>query len=132
MSAPEEERDIEGAVERVLTYGDGVRFDVVLAWNLFDYIEGTMVRAIVRRLGRYCRTGTLLHLTTSNGDVIPDEPGRFTIVDEQHVRFERMGVGTCEGMKHSPRGLERIMPGFHLQHSFLLGHGMQDYLFSHV
>ena len=34
-------------------------------------------------------------------------------------------------MKHTPRGLERIMPGFRLQHSFLLESGMQDYLFSH-
>ena len=33
-------------------------------------------------------------------------------------------------MKHSPRGLERIMPGFRLHHSFLLGHQMQDYVFS--
>ena len=132
MSAPEEERDVEGVVERAFAYDDGLRFDMVLAWDLFDHIEGSTVRAIARRLGLYCRTGTLLHLTTLNGDLIPDEPGRFSIVDERHLRFERMGIGTRDGMKHSPRGLERIMPGFRLQHSFLLGYDMQDYLFGHV
>ena len=132
MSAPEEERDVAGAVERVFDYRDGLRFDTVLAWDLFDYLDGATVLAIARRLGLHCRTGTLLYLMTSNGDMIPDQPGRFTIVDEQHLRFERTGFGTRDGMKHSPRGLERIMPGFRLQHSFLLAHDMQDYLFSHI
>ena len=131
MSAPEEERDVEGAVERTIMHSDGIRFDAVLVWDLFDYLDASTIRAIARRIGRYCRTGTLLYMMTWNRETIPDEPGRFTIVDEQHLRFERMGMGTRNGMKHSPRGLERIMPGFHLQHSFLLGNDLQDYLFSH-
>ena len=131
MSGPEEERDVRSAVERVLAYEDGLRFDAVIVWDLFDYLDAPTVRAIMDRIGRYCRTGTLLYLMTSNGETIPDEPGRFMIVDERHIRFRPTGTGTRRGMKHSPRGLERIMPGFHLQHSFLLGNEMQDYLFSH-
>ena len=132
MSVPEEERDLEGIVERLIAYGDDIRFDAILSWDVFDYMDTETSTAIMHRIGRYCRTGTLLYLTTSNGDSIPDEPGRYTIVDEQHLRFERRGTGTRTGMKHSPRALERIMRGFRLQHSFLLGHAMQDYLFSHV
>ena len=131
MSGPEEERDVPSAVGRALAYRDGLRFDAIFVWDLFDYLDAPTVRAVTGRIGRYCRTGTLLYLTTSNSETIPDEPGRFMIVDEQHLRFRRMGMGTRSGMKHSPRGLERIMPGFHLQHSFLLGNDMQDYLFSH-
>ena len=121
MSAPAEERDVEGVVERLIAYEDDIRFDLVLVWDLFDYFDTATIAAIVRRIGDYCRTGTVLYLTTSNGEVIPDEPGRFTIVDEQHLRFERKGMGTRSGVKHSPRGLERILPGFRLQHSYLLG-----------
>lgn len=131
MSAPEEERDVEGVIERLISYKDDIHFDAIFVWDLFDYLDVETVRAITRRVGHYCRTGTLLYLTTSNGDTIPDEPGRFTLVDEQHLRFERIGAGTRAGVKHSPRGLERIMPGFRLLHSFLLGHQMQDYLFIH-
>ena len=131
MSAPDEERDVEGVIERLTAYADNLRFDVIFAWDLFDYLDLATLHAIVRRVGRHCRTGTLLYLTISNGETIPDEPGRFTIVDEQHFRFERMGVGTRGGVKHSPIGLERIVPGFRLQHSFLLGNQMQDYLFVH-
>ena len=131
MSGPEEERDVRSAVERALAYEDGLRLDAIFAWNLFDYLDAPTVRAVMGRIGRYCRTGTLLYLTTSNDETIPDEPGRFTIVDELHLRFQRVGMGARSGMKHSPRGLERLMPGFRLQHSFLLGNGLQDYLFGH-
>ena len=131
MTAPEEERDVEGVVERLIAYEDDIRFDAIFVWDIFDYVDAATSHAIMHRVGRYCRTGTLLYLTTSNGDTIPDEPARFTIVDERHLRFDRSGAGTRSGMKHSARGLERIMRGFRLQHSFLLGHEMQDYLFVH-
>lgn len=131
MVAPEEERDVEGAVERVIVFEDHIRFNVIFAWDLFDYLDPATSLAIMRRVGGYCCTGTLLYLTTINGESIPDRPGRFTIVDDGNLRVERVGPGTRSGMKHSPRGLERIMPGFRLHHSFLLGHQMQDYLFIH-
>ena len=132
MAEPEEERDVEGIVERLVEYEDALRLDAIFVWDLFDYLDLEISRALMRRVGRYCRTGTLLYLMTSNEETIPDAPGRFTIVDEQHLRFERLGAGTRGGMRHSPRGLERIMPGFRLQHSYLLEYQMQDYLFSHA
>ena len=131
MSAPEEERDVDRVVGRVIEYRENVRFDAVFVWNLFDYLDASTIRAVTRRMGAYCRTGTLLYLMTSTGETIPDEPGHFTIVDERHLRFQSEGIGTRDGMRYSPRGLERIMPGFRLRHSFLLENDMQDYLFSH-
>ena len=131
MSAPEEERDVEGVVGRVIEYKEGVCFDAVFVWNLFDYFDSVTIRAVASRIGEYCRTGTLLYLMTSNGETIPDEPGNFTIVDEKHLRFQSGSIGTRDGMRYSPRGLERIMPGFRLRHSFMLANDMQDYLFNH-
>ena len=113
----EDERDLEGVAERLLAYEDGARFDAVFAWDLLDYFDEALSRAVMRRIGHYCRTGTLIYLIISNREQIPDQPGRFTIVDEQHLRFERVGVGTRDGMRYSPRALERMMPGFRLQHS---------------
>ena len=128
----EDTRDLEGIVQRMLAYEDGTRFDAVFAWDLLDYLDEALSRAVMRRIGHFCRTGTLVYLTISNREQIPDQPGRFTIVDENHLRFERVGMGTRSGMRHSPRALERLLPGFRLQHSFLLGNELQDYLFSHV
>ena len=132
MAEPEEERDVDGIVERVIEYEDDLRFDAIFVWDLFDYIDPGIARALMHRIDRHCRTGTLLYLTISTEETIPDAPGRFTIVDERHLRIERPGARTRSCMRHSPRGLERIMPGFRLRHSFLLANRMQDYLFSHA
>jgi len=132
MSEPEEERDVEGVAVRLIAYEDDTRFDAIFVWDIFDYLDSTTSRAVMRRLGDYCRTGTLLYLMTSNRETIPDEPARYSIIDDQHLRFERRGSGTRDGMKHSPRALQRLMQGFRLQHSFLLGHEMQEYIFSHA
>ncbi len=131
MEAPEEERDVEGAVERAIGFEEHVRFDAIFAWDLFDYLDAATSRAIMRRVGGYCVSGTLLYLTTSTGETIPDRPGRFKIVDDSTFRVERAGTETRNGIRHSPRGLERLMPGFRLLHSFLLGDQLQDYLFIH-
>ena len=131
MSAPEEERDVEEAIERVVTHKDDVRFDAILAWNLFDYIDPPTIRAIMLRIGRHCRPGTILLMMSSIRETIPDDPGRFTIIDEQHLSFRSMGTDGRNGSKHSPLSLERMMPKFRLQHSFMLSVGMQDYLFSY-
>ena len=98
--------------------------------NLFDYLEEETIRALMQRVGEYCRSGTLLHVMTSYRETIPEDPGRVVIYDEQHVQFERAGTGTRACRKYLPGSLERMMPGFRLQHSHLLGNGMQDYLFS--
>ena len=132
MSEPEEERDVEGVAGRVIAYEDDTCFDAIFAWDIFDYLDSATSRALMSRLGHYCRAGTVLYLMTSNRKQIPDEPGQYTIVDDRHLRFERRGAGTRDGMRYSPGGLERIMSGFRLQHSFLLRHEMQEYLFGHA
>ena len=129
MSTPEEERDIEAVMGRVVSFEDDVRFDGILSWNLFDYLDAPVVRAFADRITPHCHSGTILLMMTSNGETIPENPGRVTIVDRCHLRFERLGAGTRVGAKYTPLGLERLMPGFRLQHSFLLQQGMQDYLF---
>ena len=70
-------------------------------------------------------------MMTSIRETIPEDPARVVIIDEQHVRFEHAGTGTRSCRKYLPGNLERMMPDFRLQHSHLLGNGMQDYLFSH-
>ena len=132
MSAPEEERDLGQVMERVVSYDGQARFDAVLGWNLFDYLDEPVIRALMRRVSEYCRSGTLLYIMTSNRDTIPDDPARVIIMDEQHLRLEHTGIGTRDCLKYMPGGLERMMRSFRLQHSHMLGNGLQDYIFTHV
>ena len=128
MSAPEEERDVKGAIERAITQPGrhplrcAPRLESVRLYRrLDDPDDHAPDRAPLPF--RHDSVHDVLDQET-----IPDDPGRFTIVDEQHLSFESMGGGGRNGSKHTPLSLERMMPGFRLQHSFLLAGGMQDYL----
>ena len=131
MSVPEEERDVDAVVGRVVSYEEHVRFDGILGWNLFDYLDPPIACAISERIARNCHSGTILLMITSTSDTIPDSPGRITIVDTRSLRFERLSPTTRDGARHTPRSLQKLLPGFSLQHSFLLREGMQDYVFVH-
>jgi SAM-dependent methyltransferase len=58
-------------------------FDVVLAWDVFDYVELTAARRIVNRLWEVMRPGgvalTLFH------SKLPEGFSRYRIVDPQHI-----------------------------------------------
>ena len=131
MSAPEEERDVDAVVGRVASYEEHVRFDGILGWNLFDYLDAPVALALAKRIARNCHSGTVLLMITSTSDTIPSNPGRITIVDTRNLRFERLSPDTRDGARHTPLSLQKLLPGFILQHSFLLQEGMQDYLFVH-
>ena len=131
MSVPAEERDVDAVVGRAVSYEEHVRFDGILGWNLFDYLDAPVACALAERIALNCHSGTILLMITSTSDTIPDSPGRITIVDARNVRFERLSPNTRDGARHTPRSLQKMLPGFNLQHSFLLQEGMQDYVFVH-
>ena len=131
MAAPEEERDVDAVVGRVATYEEHVRFDGILGWNLFDYLDAPC-RVRAREANRpqlsfrHDSAHDHVHQRHDSG-----QPGRITIVDPRSLRFERLSPTTRDGARHTPRSLQKLLPGFNLQHSFLLQEGMQDYVFVH-
>ena len=127
----DEEIDIAGAVLDALAYDRGARFDLVVGWDLFNYMEPPTIEALVSQVSRSCRRGTLLFLIGFTSTKIPNRPARVTIVANGRLRYTPMGDRfTIGNPRHSPISLEKMMPGFRLLHSFLLGEGLQEYLFT--
>ena len=85
------------------------------------------------RVAGSCRTGTLLFLTVSTGAMIPSKPARITITHDGRLCYRSAIDSQSIPNPHvSPNALERMMPGFRLLHSFLLGEQMQEFLFSYA
>lgn len=114
--------------ERLLPYQKGTRFDIILAWDLLNYIQGNHIESLAHHLAGFCHTRTLMLTFISTQKQIPDEPTKFRIVDQQHLSYE---VCTA-AMRHCPRynslELKKRVPGFTINSSFLLKNGMQEYL----
>jgi hypothetical protein len=127
----DEEVDIERAVADALVYDERIRFDVVLGWDLLNYMDRQTIEVLLRRVARSCDSGTLLFLTGFTRATIPIVPARIGIESDGHLRYAPPGDSAImSNPRYSPIALERMMPDFRLLHSFLLGEGMQEYLFA--
>ena len=105
-------------------------YDMIFGWDLFNYMPPGMIKALMERVANHCTPGTLLFIISSTLGTIPDRPGRISISRDSLVSYEPTAAAATPNPKFTPLALERMMPGFGLLHSFLLGDGMQDYLFS--
>jgi hypothetical protein len=102
--------------------------DVVLAWNLLDYLDREKIHALAVQLAARCRAGALLFAMVGTRPEIPREPGRFVIRDPRHVLYRQDPSRTRPGPRYRPRDIAGMTPGFNTDRNFLLRHGIQEYL----
>ena len=114
-----------------LPTGSGAqRLDLILAWDLFSYLERDAVTALMSALVPACARGTWLFMVASTLPAIPARPAACRILDEQRLRLDADFTSTRPNPGLTPKSLERMMPRFQLLHAFLSRSGLQEYLFS--
>ena len=124
---------ISGEAFRSLLDNDlpsGEGFDVVLAWDLLDYLEESRIRILSGHLARLCPAGSLLLVLVSTRREIPDRPNRFEIVDSDHLDYELETSLLRPGPQYKEPVLHRCLPEFEVESTFLLRNGTQEYLFA--
>jgi hypothetical protein len=62
---------------------------------------------------------------------IPARPTQFKILDEQTLMYMFESSQMRPSPRHTPLDFTHMMVGFRVHNSFLLTHGMQEYLFIH-
>ncbi len=112
-----------------LNAGKPARLDLILAWDLFNFLTPPVISGMVSRLMPYCGENTLLYILTYNRETMPATPGSFWIQQEGVVDYLLSDTETRSNPRRSPRELERMMPGFQMAHSYLLQNGLQEYLY---
>ncbi len=125
-----DESDFSGRFDRLLAFPDDTRFDAVLLWDLINYLERREVAALARQLARFCRPGATMFALISILKQIPAEPMRFRIVDQENLAYEPRTAAMRPCPRYAPAELNELLRGFRLDRSFLMRHGIQEYLFA--
>lgn len=120
--------DPDAAVAAALPDDAAWPADVVLAWNVFNYLDHARLRVLGERLAARTRPGALLFAMVWTGKEIPVEPGRFRIVDDSHLEYGLDPARTRPGPRYRPSDIAATTAGFATDRSFLLRHGVQEYL----
>lgn len=125
-----EEEPEEAVFSALLPFGDETVFDIILAWDVFNYFNQRELEALVRRLNRWCRRGTKLFALISSLPNIPALPTIFRILSREQIIYEIPTRAIRPGPRYQPRDVDKLMTQFIVVKSFLLHNGIREYVFS--
>lgn len=127
--SPEDGFSYESVFSYLLPYLRSRKFDCILAWDLFNYLDRDVLAHLTEHLIRHCRRGTLLFCQIATHRHIPELPHRFRILDEETVEYVAQSSVMREAPRYETGDLTRILPGFRIMNSFFLRNGYREYLF---
>lgn len=102
--------------------------DLVLAWDLLDYLDRDRIRALSMALAARCRPGARWFAMLRIGKEIPSEPGNYLIRPDASLVYRFDSPHTRPGPRYRPAEIEASTPGFHADRNYLLRHGVQEYV----
>jgi hypothetical protein len=125
-----EEGDLAGPefFAEFLSLTEDTRFDVILAWDLFNYLRRKELAYFGEQLRRYTEPGALTLALMSYHKQIPAQPYRFKIQDERTLVYDRRTAAERPSPRFVPYEVTGLLKGFQVDRSFLLQHGIQEYL----
>lgn len=119
----------ERVLESLQAYPADTRFDVLLFWDLFDYLPPTEVRPLIEHLKPFCHKGTLLFFITSGMDKIPAKPATFKIIDAQHLVYKNECKETIAAYGYNQNKLSKLLQGFKISRAFRMSSGVEENLY---
>jgi hypothetical protein len=113
----------------ILALPEEAGFDVILAWDLLNYLDQQQVTGLVRHLNGFCRSGALLFALIFDQPQMSVVPIRFKIAGTEQLIYETRTTETRPCPRHQPRDVQRMLSGFRTASSFRLRNGIQEYVF---
>lgn len=104
--------------------------DVVLCWDMLNYLQPGALSALMQAIAERARPGALAHaLIVYSDSSMPAQPGRWLPNAEAYLRNKNEGGTEIRAPRYSPEDLGRHMAPFAIERGMLLANGMQEFLF---
>jgi hypothetical protein len=104
--------------------------DIVLCWDILNYLTRPSIRALMDGIARRCHAGSLVHaLIVYSAPRMSSRPGRYVPTDDGRVLNVSGSGSQIESPRYSPEDLSLAMPRFTVERAMLLRNGMQEFLF---
>jgi hypothetical protein len=104
--------------------------DLVLCWDLPNYMTLDSLSALMDAIGRRVRRGALAHALIFYADSdMKQHPGRFVPTADGDLLDHGIPGETMPAPRYSPEDLGKVMGRFSIDRARLLGNGMQEFLF---
>ncbi len=122
----EQKPDIAEVLQK---YNAGTRFDVIFAWDLFNYMKVDVLTELISSLSKYCSSDTLMYALVCGGKTISIEPMNFEFLDASHLRYQSRADDQIPCPGFSQLDFRKKLPDLTVLRTYLLRNGMQEYVF---
>lgn len=103
--------------------------DLLLLWDMPNYLDAEGMARMAAAVRRYLRTGGRLHmLVASSQSRVPDRPGHYEILPGWAGVVTEQGEPLRQAPRFTPWQVEQAFRGFEIERSVLLRSRMQEYL----
>jgi hypothetical protein len=103
-------------------------FDLVIAWDVINYLDDARGETLAERLRSLCRDGAVLFAMIATTAEIPAETPTYTIVNCSTVLCDCEAASVIECPRRPPAAVGQLLSGFSVERSFILRHGVQEYV----
>lgn len=106
----------------------GRRFDVVLAWDLFDRLDESERREVVERITDVTTAGAWLYAVVESSGAGSTRPVRIALLALDRVREEPVGPPEPSNSPILPAPMERLLDPFEVVSGVSLRSGLREYV----
>lgn len=119
------------AFAELLHYESSTRFDLILAWDLLNYMTPQEHELLMTSLEPFCLPGTFLLAFVSTQREMPPAPSVYWIQDEETLVYEEREGRPRPCPRYLEQDLLKRMPGLTVEYRYQLRNGMLEYVFSY-
>jgi hypothetical protein len=100
--------------------------DLVLAWDLFDYLTPAQIGSVHRGLSRHLQAGARLFTQISYVGNLPLRPRRMRISSDSSLVWDAEAPRVRPSPRYTERQILKLLPGMKVEKSFLLRNGYRE------
>lgn len=121
---------LKALAEKLIPRRENEKADVVLCWDLFNYLEPAAIATLMTAVASRARPGALVHMLIAFSSThMPAEPCRYGVTDAYHLVQYKVTTAERHAPQYTPKTLGEHLEAFDLERAMLLRNGMQEYLF---
>jgi len=119
------------AFAQLLPFDKSTRFDLILAWDLLNYLKPQEQHLLMASLEPFCMAGTAILAFVSTQKEMPPAPSAYSIRDADTLVYEEHEGRARPCPRYLEGDLLKRMQGLTVENRVQLRNGMLEYVFSY-
>ena len=105
-------------------------FNLVLMWDVLNYLSIDQSERLIRSVAELCLPNARLHAIVFATDTMAAVPNRYRVIDSARLAYEPATTEVGGAPNLPPAAVGKLLSGFRVEHSFVLQHGVHEYVAS--